>query len=141
MSAIDQQPRRFPIRIGPRSRPLLLLFGVRRDNAYVDLSADTLDAHFGFYHLCVPLSNVARWRIEGPWIWIKAIGVRRGWRDGDISFDGVGDFGMRIDFKERESRGIVTIPRLYVTVADLDGLAAALSAAGIPGEDARRPKA
>ena len=41
-------PTRFPIRIGPRSRPLLLLFGVRERNSYVDLSDDALDAHFGF---------------------------------------------------------------------------------------------
>ena len=131
-------PTRFPIRIGPRSRPLLLLFGVRERNAYVDLCDDALDTHFGFYHLRVPLANMASWRIEGPWTWIKAIGVRRGVRDGDMAFDGNHVGGLRIDFKQRERRGILNIPRMYVTVADLDGLAAALSAAGIPGEDARR---
>jgi len=106
----------------------------------VDLSPEALYAHFGLFHLLVPASNLARWQIEDGWTWIKAIGLRRGIRDGDIAFDGVGDSGVRIDFRQRERRGIVTIPRLYVTLADLDGFAAALSAAGVPGEDVRQAK-
>ncbi len=137
---MSSTPTRFPIRIGPCSRPLLLLFGVRERNSHVDLSDDALDAHFGFYHLRAPISNMARWRIEGPWIWVKAIGVRRGIRDGDVAFDGNHVAGIRIDFKQPERRGIFSIPRLYVTVADIEGLAAALTAAGIPGEDARRAR-
>jgi hypothetical protein len=61
--------RRFPIRIGRRSRPLLRLFGVRDGNAYVDLEGDL---------------------------------------DGDLD------------------------------AQDLEGLAAELSALGIPGEDMRK---
>ena len=34
--------RRFPIRLGKRSRPLLRLFGVRGENAYVDLDDPSL---------------------------------------------------------------------------------------------------
>src|SRR3954447_1674381 len=109
------------MRIGRRSRPLLLLFGVRQSNAFVDLTPDYLDAHFGFYHLRVPLANIARWRIEGPWLWITAIGVRRGIRKGDITFAGNHKGGVRIDFKEPEKRSIARIPRVYVTVADLEG--------------------
>ena len=37
-------PRRFPIRIGRRSQLVLLLFGVRPSNAYVDLGDDELDS-------------------------------------------------------------------------------------------------
>ena len=137
-SPVPLGTQRFPIRIGPRSRPLLLLFGVRADNAYVDLSPDQIYARFGFYHLRVPLANIERWRIEGPWLWITAIGVRRGILAGDISFDGNHKAGMRLDFKEPERRSIVRIPRLYVTVADPEGFGVALSAAGIAGEDARK---
>lgn len=134
--------RRFPIRIGPRSRPLLLLaFGVRERNAYVDLTATEIRAHFGLYHLNVPLANIERWRIEGPWRWIMAIGVRRGVREGDLTFGGNASAGVRLDFKVPERRSIVRIPRLYVTVADLEGFGAALKAVGIEGEDARRQKA
>ena len=141
MSAQQLPPgtARFPIRIGRRSRLLLLfLFGVRERNAFVDLTDSHLDAHFGYSHLRAPLSNVASWGIEGPWLWITAIGVRRGIFKGDISFGGNHKGGVRIDFRVPERRGIFHIPRLWVTVADLDGLGAALAERGIPGEDARK---
>ena len=41
--------QRFPIHLGRRSRLVLLLFGVRPSNAYVDLADDELNAHFGFF--------------------------------------------------------------------------------------------
>jgi hypothetical protein len=129
---------RFPIRLGSRSRPLLrLLFGVRAENAYVDLDED-VDARFGRFRVRTPVANVASWRIEGPWRWITAIGVRRSVRHGDLTFGGNHAGGVRIDFRERVRSSPFWIPALYVTVDDLDGLAAALAARGIPGEDARR---
>ena len=130
-------PRRFPIRVGPRSRPLLRLFGVREDNAYVDLDGE-LDARFGFFRLRTPLSNITSWRIEGPWLWITAIGVRRSVRHGDLTFGGNHKGGVRVDFRQRVHLGPLRVPALYVTVADMDGLAAALSERGIAGEDARK---
>ena len=128
--------QRFPIRLGRRSRPLLRLFGVRADNAYVDLDGE-LDARFGFYRVHTRLSNIASWRIEGPWAWITAIGVRTSLRHRDVTFGGSHRGGVRMDFKERVRFGLLRIPALYVTVEDLEGLAAALSGRGIPGEDAR----
>jgi hypothetical protein len=134
----DARAQRFPIRIGPRSRPLLLLFGVRGENSYVDVTETDIDAHFGFYRLRVPLSNVAQWRIEGPWLWVTAIGVRYGIRGRDITFGGNHRAGVRVDFKQPVKWHILRLTRLYVSVADLEGLGAALTAGGIPGEDARR---
>ena len=134
----DVGVRRFPIRIGRRSAPLLLvIFGVRERNSYVEVSSTELFARFGLFHLRVPISNVAGWRIEGPWLWITAIGLRRGW-SGDITFAGNRGPGMRVDFHEAQQRSILRIPRLYVTVADLDGLSRALTNLGINWEDARR---
>jgi hypothetical protein len=130
-------PRRFPLRVGPRSRPLLRLFGVRDENAYVDVDGD-LDAHFGFARVRTPLSNVARWTIEGPWLWITAIGVRRSVRHGDFTFGGNHDGGVRLDFREPVRIGPFRPPALYVTVADLEGLADVLRSHGIPGTDRRR---
>ena len=128
--------QRFPIRIGARSRPLLLLFGVRAGNAYVDLDGE-FDAHFGFYRVHTPLANIVSWRIEGPWRWITAIAVRTSIRHRDLTFGGSPHGGVRVDFKARIRFGFYAIPALYVTVEDLEGLAAALAARGIPGEDAR----
>ncbi|MEP6638622.1 MAG: hypothetical protein ABJC39_04665 [Chloroflexota bacterium] len=129
--------QRFPIRVGPRSRPLLRLFGVRDDNAFVTLDGD-LDARFGWFRMTTPVSNIASWRIEGPWHWITAIGVRTSLRYRDLTFGGNPDGGVRIDFRERVPFGPIGIQALYVTVADLEGLGAALRERGIDGVDARK---
>jgi hypothetical protein len=131
--------RRFPIELGRRSRPLLrVLFGVTPENAYVDLGEE-LDARFGYGRFRTPVGNIRSWRIEGPWLWITAIGIRRGIRDGVFSFGGTNKGGVRLDFRERvKGLRVFRTPALYVTVEDPDGFAAALFERGIPGEDARR---
>jgi hypothetical protein len=130
-------PLRFPIRLGRRSRPLLRVVGVHDANAWVDVDGQ-LEARFGWFRVGTPLSNVTAWRIEGPWRWITAIGVRRSIRHGDVTFGGNHEGGVRIDFRTPVPFLFFRIPALYVTVADLEGLADALAARGIPGVDARR---
>lgn len=130
--------RRFPIFIGRKSRPLLRLFGVRNGNAYVDLG-ETLDARFGWARLQTPVTNIKSWRIEGPWLWITAIGVRMSIRHRDLTFAGTPRGGVRIDFHERvTTMRVLRVPALYVTVEDLEGFATALSSRGISGADARQ---
>jgi len=131
--------QRFPIRVGRKSRPFLRLFGVRDDNAYVDLN-DELDARFGFYRVRTPLGNIASWRIEGPWLWVTAIGVRTSLRHHDVTFGGSPHGGVRVNFKEPVPFAFYHIPALYLPADDLDGLAAALTEQGIHGEDARKRK-
>ena len=135
---LDLGARRFPILIGRKSRPLLRLFGVRNGNAYVDLGV-TLDARFGWARLQTPVENIKSWRIEGPWLWITAIGVRMSIRHRDLTFAGTRRGGVRLDFRERvQTMRFFKVPALYVTVEDLEGFAAALTARGIPGVDARQ---
>jgi hypothetical protein len=130
--------QRFPIRLGRRSRPLLRLFGVGGpDDAWVELGDDSLEARFGRFRAATPLSNIAGWRIEGPWLWITAIGVRMSVRHGDITFGGSHRGGVRLDFRERVRVGPFRVPALYVTVDDLQGFAAALTERGMQGVDAR----
>ena len=78
------------------------------------------------------------WRIEGPWLWITAIGVRLSVRHRDLTFGGSPRGGVRVDFREPVRMGPIRVPALYVTVEDLEGLAAALEERGILGKDARR---
>ena len=129
-------PARFPIRLGARSRPLLRLFGATPGNSYLDLDGE-LDAHFGFFRVRTPISNLASWRIEGPWLWITAIGVRMSIRHRDLTFGGNQRGGVRIDFNEGVRVGPIRIPALYVTVGDLEGLGRALEERGVAGADAR----
>ncbi|MBI2781432.1 MAG: hypothetical protein HYX55_06525 [Chloroflexi bacterium] len=129
-------PRHFPIRVERRYRLLLRIFGVRPENAWVDLG-ETLEAGFGWSHLSTPISNCVRWSIEGPWRAITALGVRMSIRHGDITFGGTPRGGVRIDFREPVRYWRLRPPALYLTVEDLEGFAAALSERGIPGEDRR----
>jgi len=117
---------------------LLRLFGVKPGNAYVDLSEE-MDARFGRYRVHTPLANLASWRIEGPWLWVTAIGVRTSVRHRDVTFGGNHRGGVRVDFRDRVRFGFLWIPALYVTVEDLEGFAGALTARGIGGLDARKP--
>ena len=48
----------------------------------------------------VPNHNLASWRIEAPWRWITAIGVRFSVRQDDLTFGGSNRGGVRVDFKE-----------------------------------------
>jgi hypothetical protein len=132
---------RFPIRVGRRSRPLLrLLFGVRADDAWIDLGDGpdgALEVQFGWSHLRTTMGNVASWRIEGPWAWITAIGVRRGVRQGDVTFGGSPHGGVRIDFRLPVHWSVFEVPAIYVPADDLEALAAALERRGVPGRDAR----
>jgi hypothetical protein len=131
-------PQRFPIRIGRRSQLVLVLFGVRPANAYVDLDGGELDARFGFFRFRTPMDNLVSWRIEGPWRWITAIGVRFGVRHHDLTFGGTNRAGIRVDFREPVPYLGVRVPALYLTVEDIDGFAAALTERGLTGTDARR---
>ncbi|HVL53909.1 MAG TPA: hypothetical protein VM344_06570 [Vitreimonas sp.] len=130
-------PTRYPIRLGRRSRPFLRLWGVTPDRAEVRLDGH-VDARFGFFRIRTPVANIRRWRIEGPWLWITAIGVRRGFRHGDITFCGDPRGGVRIDFETPIRWGLLRVPALYLCVEDLEGFAAELSGRGIPGQDARK---
>lgn len=128
--------RRFPLHLGRWTRYILLAFGVRPSNAYVELGRD-VDAHFGWFRLQTPIANIAGWRIEGPWRWITAIGVRRGVSNGDLTFGGTARGGVRLDFSEPVAWHRLRVPALYVTVDDMTGFATALTELGIEGIDAR----
>lgn len=131
-------PRRFPIRIGPRSAPLLrVVFGVRPDNAWVVVDGDEVVARFGRFEFRVPVASITRWRIEGPWRWVTAIGVRGSIRHGDYTFAGSPRGGVRMDFAAPVRWGGRNVPAFYVGVEELEAFAAELAALGIPGEDVR----
>jgi hypothetical protein len=131
--------QRFSYRLGRRSWPILRLFGVGGpDDAWVDLDETRLTARFGWATSTTPVANIARWRIEGPWRWITAIGIRRSIRHRDLTFGGSPHGGVRVDFHTPIRVLRLGTPALYLTVDDLDGLASALAARGVPGEDSRR---
>jgi hypothetical protein len=131
--------QRFSIRIGRRSASLLrLLFGVRPERSWAEVGDGGLVIRFGRAEFRTELANLARWRIEGPFPWITAIGIRMSVRHRDVSFAGSPHGGVRIDLVRRVRWGPFQIPAVWVGADDLVGFAAALAEAGVPGEDARR---
>ena len=130
-------PVRFPIRIGRRSRWIIRLFTATPATAYCEVGDDLL-IRFGRFRFRTPLSNVATYRIEGPFTWIKAIGVRTSIRHRDLSFCGSAHGAVRMDLKERVRWGPNNVPAVWAGADDLDGLGAELARRGIPGEDVRR---
>ena len=54
--------------------------------------------------------------------------------------DNMVDGGVRLDFRSAVRITFLSVPILYLTVADLEGFAAALAELGIPGVDARKAK-
>jgi hypothetical protein len=131
-------PTRYDIRIGQRSRLILrLFFGVTPDRAWVTLDDERLTARLGWWEIEVPLADIIGWRVEGPWRWITAIGVRRSLRGGDLSFAGSPRGGVRLQLATPVRWYRLSVPALYVGVEDLERLAADLEARGIPGEDVR----
>jgi hypothetical protein len=137
---LSEHPMRseYPIRIGRRSRLFLrFFFGVRPGHDLVRLEDGMIEIRFGWFSPRFPVSQVVRWRIEGPWLWVTAIGVRLSLRHRDLSFAGSPRGGVRMDLEPQYRYGPLSIPAFYVGVEDLDGFAAELAALGIPGEDAR----
>ncbi|HEX5013837.1 MAG TPA: hypothetical protein VFV72_06705 [Candidatus Limnocylindrales bacterium] len=137
MTAVADDAVRFPIRIGPRSRPVARLFGATPGTAYAELG-DDLTIRFGRFGFRTPVSNLQRYRIEGPFTWIKAIGVRMSIRHHDVSFCGSAHGAVRIDLKDPVRWGLFRAPAVWAGADDLDALAGELSRRGIPGADARR---
>jgi len=128
---------RFPIRVGRRSRWVVRLFGATPANAYAEVG-ENLEIRFGRFLFRTPLANVDRYRIEGPFPWITAIGVRMSVRHRDVSFCGSAHGAVRMDLTERVRWGPVKVPAVWAGADDLDGLAAALAGRGIPGVDVRK---
>jgi hypothetical protein len=131
--------REFPFRIGARSRLFLrIFFGVRPSVDRVRIDDAAVDVRYGRFRFRAPLPNITGYRIEGPWRWITAIGVRRSIRHGDVSFAASPKGGVRLDFREPIHWTIFNVPAIYAAVDDLEGFAAELEARGIRGVDARK---
>jgi hypothetical protein len=135
--AVAMDAVRFPIRIGRRSRWVVRLFGATPSTAYAEVGDDLL-IRFGWFTFRTPLANIERYRIEGPFTWIKAIGVRMSLRHPDLSFCGSAHGGVRMDLKHRVRWGLLRMFAVWAGTDDLDGFAAELARRGIPGQDARQ---
>lgn len=122
----------FDFDIDHRFRVLLRLWGVHADNCYVRLTDDDrLLVRFGRLGLKTPLSNVASTKITEDYRWFKAIGPRASLADWGATFGTNARRGLCICFRQPVKALLWDFrrhPAVTVTVADPEGLAAAIAA-------------
>jgi hypothetical protein len=121
----------FDFAFDPLHRAFALPFGVTPGNAQVVVEGGRLVARFGLWRVDTPVTNVAGTEATGPYSALKTIGPAHfSVADGGLTFATNTRRGLCIRFHE-PVRGLAPTdrlrhPGLTVTVADVDGLAAAL---------------
>jgi hypothetical protein len=91
-----------------------------------------LVARYGPFHIDAPMSTVREAHVTGPYRWWTAIGARLSMVDDGLTFGTNADAGVCIHFEPRIHRvlGLRDHSALTVTVADTEGLVAAINEAG-----------
>jgi hypothetical protein len=124
-------PRRFGYAIDKRYLPVLVPFGLRPAKDGVTLTdEDIFRATFGFFKLATPVANITGAHITRHYRWWTAFGVRGSGADDGLSFGTNHDAGVCVHFAEKVPSPLRRSGHsaLTVTVADLEGLTAALGA-------------
>ena len=127
--------RQFDFAFAPAHRPLLAALCIVPSTAHVTVTDDELIARFGPWCCRTPRTNVRDVATSGPYRAHRAIGVRLSFADHGLTFGSTTAGGVCIRFHEPVGGLVPRVdhlhPGLTVTVADPDGLVAAL-------DDARR---
>jgi hypothetical protein len=132
-------PHRLPFRIGRWSHYLLLAWGVRAGHQEVVLHEDRIESRFGWVTATIPVEDIERWDITGPYRWYRAIGTRHTLFRDDISF--CGDASGAIRLWLRTPRRIAFVrhtTEVFLGIEDPARLGGWLTARGLTGEDLRR---
>ncbi len=120
----------FEYAIDPRFAPMWAPFGVRPRKDGVTLTDDgRFRATFGFLRLETGLDNVDGAHITRNYRWWTSVGARRSFVDDGLTFGTNTSAGVCVHFVEkvRTPLGPRGHSALTVTVADLEGLVAALA--------------
>ena len=108
-----------------------LPFGVRPDNACVEVGERTLRARYGPWLVETPLANITDVAVTGPYHFVKTAGpARLGLTDRGLTFASNGDRGVCISFAQPvwgfDRLGLIRHPNLTVTVREVQRLATLL---------------
>ena len=120
--------RHFGYAIDRRYLPVLLPFLLRPSRDGVTLTDHGFVATFGLVKVTTPRTNITGAHITRNYRWWTACGVRMSYADDGLSFGTNRDAGLCIHFAERVRSPLRRSGHsaLTVTVADLEGLEAAL---------------
>ncbi|MFN8519009.1 MAG: hypothetical protein U0667_06385 [Chloroflexota bacterium] len=131
-------PAELPFRVGRWSRFVLLPWGVRDGHRSVLVSDDAIEVRFGWLTTTIPVADIARWDITGPYRWYRAIGIRHTLFSHDISC--CGDASGAIRLWLRTPRRILFVrgaTEVFLGIEDPVALGAWLAERGVSGEDLR----
>ena len=126
--------QRFEFRFATPYWVASLPFGVTPASCEVAIGSGTLQVRFGPWRVQTALNNIADVAITGPYRFLKTAGpAHLSLADRGLTFATNGDRGVCLEFsvpiKGIEPTGRLRHPNLTITVADCDGLAAALRTA------------
>lgn len=113
---------------------LLRPLGITSGNSSVSIGDGEFRAKFGRWEVVTPLTNITGYQRSGDYKWYRAIGIRGSWVDHGLTFGSSTRRGVCLKFAEPIDKvipGMKRHPGITVTVADPDGLVAALEAAGV----------
>ena len=133
MTAHDEPGLFFPYRYEPRLAPIWLPIRAWPGAQGVTVTEDgRLVARYGPFHVDAPLSQVQHAHVAGPYRWWTAAGARLSSVDDGLTFGTNATEGVCIHFEPRIHRvlGLRDHSALTVTVADSEGLVAAILDAG-----------
>ena len=137
-AAVAATPERLPFRIGRWSRFVVLLWGVREGHREVLLHPDRIDVRFGWVTTSIPVADVERWDITGPYRWYRAIGTRHTLFHDDISFCGDASGAIRLWLRRPRPIAIVRTAReVFLGLEAPERLGEWLAERGVGGEDLR----
>ncbi len=122
--------RVFPFQFDAQYARLLRLLGVGPANSEVVVTPERFVARFGRWVIDTPLTNIAGACVTGPYRNYRAIGPRGSFKDRGATFGSTTAGGVCVEFREPvpglEPFGVMKHPGVTVTVADREGLLAAL---------------
>jgi hypothetical protein len=118
----------FPYRLDKRWSVLFLALGVSEKDGVKITGKGELIATFGHWKVKTTLANIDHTTITGPHRWYTAVGLRLSLTDDGITFGTNHKKGVSIAFIKKIPRviGFRKHSKLWVSVADPDGLAAAI---------------
>lgn len=121
--------QRFSFAFDPPFRGPLGLLGVRDATSEVLVDDEMFDARFGRWRVRTPTASITDVQITRAYRWFKAIGPRGSLADRGATFGSTTAGGVCVCFHEPVTAlagSLMPHPALTVTVADVDGPAAAL---------------
>jgi hypothetical protein len=123
----------FPFRFTTSYRLAGLPFGITPSTAAVQVGDGELAVRFGPWKVRTSLANVTSTTITGPYGFLKSAGpAHLSLADRGLTMATNGERGLCVSFREPirgiEPTGTLRHPAVTLTVADCEGLAAALTA-------------